>query len=49
MSDFYGLCLEGCGVIFLGKKRVVPVFYKCCSRCGKKLSPVSRYWGDPVV
>lgn len=31
------------------KKRVVPVFYKCCSRCGKKLSPVSRYWGDPVV
>nr|DAT13576.1 MAG TPA: protein of unknown function DUF1660 [Herelleviridae sp.] len=31
------------------KKRVVPVFYKCCSRCGKKLSRVSRYWGDPVV
>lgn len=31
------------------KKRVVPVFYKYCSRCGKKLSRVSRYWGDPVV
>ena len=29
--------------------RVVPVFYKSCSRCGKKLSRVSRYWGDSVV